>query len=153
MPCPLTKALAIAGVAWGVVSTGCVRQRPPRPPSRDETLLFEQRRASAEAQSPRGEPRWQSWALYASGRFVYARAGAEPRRWRLDPIHQRTVRAWLETHDVELCQAAPAHDASPTVPGVSATCQLRLSVGLVLAPFGDPRYAACDELRQISLSP
>ena len=63
-----------------------------------------------------------------------------------------TVHAWLHARDIfELVQNA-AESAASTTPNVSAMCQLQLSTGLVLAPLGDRRYYACDELKKLSTS-
>jgi hypothetical protein len=131
-----------------LVGVGCTGQ-PVAGPHRlapDAVLIFEQRRASSPPSA--SEPDWEAWQLYESGRFVYARASAEPTKTRVDRTRLRAVHAWLAQHDFELLKSA-THGVPPAVPDVSASCQLRLSTGLVLAPFGDPRYYACDELKRL----
>ena len=119
----------------------------PRRISPDAVLIFEQRRAHSEAGS--GNVEWEAWQLYESGRLVYSRAGAEPSRTRLARARLRAVRSWLARHDFELVQSHAGGTAMPNS-GESASCQLHLSTGLVLAPLGDPRFYACDTLRQLS---
>jgi hypothetical protein len=124
----------------------------PRHVSPDTLLIFEQRIASSQPESqPESGPDWESWRLYESGRLVYSRAGAAPTRRHLSKARLATVHAWLRAHDFELVRNTPEAPA-PAVPGVSAMCQLQLSTGLVLAPLGDLRYYACDELKKLSLS-
>jgi hypothetical protein len=120
----------------------------PRHVSPDTRLIFEQRIASSQ---PESGPEWESWRLYESGRLVYSRAGAAPTRRRLGKARLVAVQAWLRAHDFELVSNTPAA-ASPAASNVSAICQLQLSTGLVLAPFGDRRYYACDELKKLAIS-
>lgn len=109
----------------------------------DQVLLFEQRRAASGA-----TPAWESWSLYDSGRYVYASAGADPNKQRITVRKLETVHAWLRQHDFELTRAAPSTAALGSS-GVSASCQIRLSSGLVLAGAGDRRFYACDALKQL----
>ncbi len=118
----------------------------PRRVAADSILIFELRRAHVEA-SP-GVSQWEAWQLYDSGRFVYMRSGAEPSRTRLDHARLGQVHRWLAQHDFELVRSR-ARLAPALTTGESASCQLRLSTGLVLAPLGDPRFYACDALRQL----
>jgi hypothetical protein len=120
----------------------------PRRVSPDTLLIFEQRTASSQ---PESGPDWESWRLYESGRLVYSRAGAAPTRRRLGKARLAAVHAWLRAHDFELVRNTP-QAPSLAVSNVSAMCQLQLSTGLVLAPFGDRRYYACDELKKLSIS-
>ncbi len=138
--------LALLAGCW---SLGCAGQPAlgPRRVSPDATLIFEQRRASSDASTSKVD--WEAWQLYESGRFVYMRAGAEPSRTRLDRARLRQVHSWLTQHDFELVRSRAAA-ASNDKPGESASCQLRLSIGLVLAPLGDARYYACDSLRALA---
>jgi hypothetical protein len=120
----------------------------PRRVSPDTLLIFEQRIVSSQ---PESGPDWESWRLYESGRLVYSRAGAAPTRRRLGKARLAAVHAWLRAHDFELVRNAP-QAPSPAASNISAMCQLQLSTGLVLAPFGDRRYYACDELKKLSTS-
>ena len=123
----------------------------PRHVSPDTLLIFEQRIASAHSDSgPESGPEWESWRLYQSGRLVYSRAGAAPTRRRLGKARLAAVQAGLRGHDFELVRNAP-EARSAAVSNVAAMCQLQLSTGLVLAPFGDRRYYACDELKKLSI--
>ena len=130
-------------------NTSCTVQPAlgPRTISHDRVLLFEQRRATAQ---PTPEmPAWEAWQLYESGRFVHSRADTEMTQRRLDAQQLSTVRAWLRAHDFELVQNSHGKSA-PAASHISAICQIHLSTGLVLAPLGDPRYYACDELKRLS---
>jgi hypothetical protein len=116
--------------------------------SADAQLIFEQRVASSDAASGSS---WESWRLYESGRLIYSRAGAAATSRRLAPERLATVRRWLQAHDYELVQNT-AEAPTSSGPDISATCQLQLSTGLVLAPFGDRRYYVCDELKRLAAS-
>jgi hypothetical protein len=147
----LPAGLVTLGLLVLLASTTSCRQPltlSPRHVSPDTLLIFEQRVASSALESG---PDWESWRLYESGRLVYSRAGAAPTRRQLGKARLATVHAWLRAHDFELLRNTP-RAPNPAVPGVSAMCQLRLSTGLVLAPFGDRRYYACDELKKLSVS-
>jgi len=147
LPARLTLCSLLASL-----SIACAGQPSPGPRRvvPDELLIFEQRRASA----PSGPtaPAWETWQLYESGRFVYAHAGAEASQRHVDVAQLREIHAWLRQHDFELLRNSPER-MPPRVPGVSASCQLHLSTGLTLAPLGDPRYYACDALKQLSTGP
>jgi hypothetical protein len=119
----------------------------PRHVSPDTLLIFEQRIASSQ---PESGPDWESWRLYESGRLVYSRAGTAPTWRHLGKARLAAVHAWLRAHDFELVRSTP-QAPTPAAPDVSAMCQLQLSTGLVLAPFGDRRYYACDELKKLSI--
>jgi hypothetical protein len=114
--------------------------------SPDAQLIFEQRVASSD---PASGPSWESWRLYESGRLIYSRSGAAATFRRLTPERLAAVRRWLQAHDYELVQSTAATQA-PSGPDIAATCQLQLSAGLALAPFGDRRYYACDELKRLA---
>jgi hypothetical protein len=118
----------------------------PRRVSPDTRIIFEQRIASTQSQSA---PDWESWRLYESGRLLYSRAGAPVTHRHIGEARLAAVHAWLRAHDFELVRSTPESPA-PAPPNVSAMCQLQLSTGLVLAPFGDRRYYACDELKKLS---
>jgi hypothetical protein len=130
---------------WGLLLGGCVGGPvlTPRTVEPDRVLLFEERRAAPEL-----EPTWQSWSLYDSGRWVYARAGADPVKQRLVVARLVAVRAWLRQHDFELTRESAA-PSEPAHGGLTGSCQLRLSTGLVLAAPGDRRFYACQELRRL----
>jgi len=115
--------------------------------SPETALIFEQRSTHTDAQPP--APSWESWRLYESGRFVYARSGAEPVERRVDAERLSRVHAWLRRHDYELVRSSPAPQSAANESGV---CQVRLSTGLTAASSGDPRYYACHELRSLSLA-
>jgi hypothetical protein len=120
----------------------------PRRVSPDTLLIFEQRVASSQ---PESAPDWESWRLYESGRLLYSRAGTPATHRHIGKARLAAVHAWLRAHDFELVQSTP-ESLAPAAPNVSAMCQLPLSTGLVLAPFGDRRYYACDELKRLSIS-
>ena len=128
-------------------ASGCVGPiRGARGISSDRVLIFEQRVASSD---PAAEAAWESWQLYESGRFVYARAGAEPTQRRIQTARLQAVHGWLYAHDAELQRTVPP-DAAPPAPGVAAMCQVHTSGGLLLAPFGDPRYGVCEQLKKLA---
>ena len=135
-----------------LLAAGCTVQPAagPRRVSPDAILIFEQRRSSSEPGAT--APDWEAYQLYESGRFIYARAGAEPSKTRISRARLRAVRAWLTQHDFELVRSS-ARPSAAAATNVTASCQLHLSTGLVLAPFGDPRYYACDELKRLSAEP
>jgi hypothetical protein len=114
-------------------------------------LIFEQRVA---ASSSTTEPAWESWQLYESGRFVYARAGAAATQRRIETARLQAVHGWLYAHDRELQQTtttpAPLVATTPATPAASAVCQVHTSGGLMLAALGEPHYAACEELRKLA---
>ena len=120
----------------------------PRRVSPDTLLIFEQRVASSQ---PESAPDWESWRLYESGRLLYSRAGAPGTLRHIGKARLAAVHAWLRAHDFELVQSTP-QAPTPAAPNVPAMCQLQLSTGLVLAPFGDRRYYACEELKKLSTS-
>jgi hypothetical protein len=136
-------------LALSLLVTACTVEPAagPRRVSPDSILIFEQRRASSES----AEPDWEAWQLYESGRFVHERAAAAQTKTRLAPGRLRAVRAWLAQHDFELAQSSKRGAHAGT--NVAASCQLHLSTGLVLAPFGDPRYYGCDELKRLCAEP
>jgi hypothetical protein len=147
----LPVGLFVLGLLVPSLLTASCRQPltlSPRHVSPDTLLIFEQRIASSQ---PESGPDWESWRLYESGRLVYSRAGVAPTRRRLGEARLAAVHAWLRAHDFELARNTPETPA-PAVPDVPAMCQLQLSTGLVLAPFGDRRYYACDELKRLSIS-
>jgi len=118
----------------------------PHRVSPDAALIFEQRRATIDSSS--GVSEWEAWQLYESGRFVYLRAGSAPNRARVSRAQLRSVHAWLAQHDFELIRSHAGVSSQPPA-GTSASCQLHLSTGLVLAPWGDARYYACGALREL----
>jgi hypothetical protein len=122
----------------------------PRRVSSDSVLVFEQRRTFAHPEAT--APAWEAWQLYESGRFVYARAGADAAQIRIDRAQLRAIHAWLSQHDFELVTSRTAPAPGP-IGEVTASCQIRLSTGLALASLGDPRYYACDELRKLCDAP
>jgi hypothetical protein len=121
----------------------------PRRVSADTRLIFEQRIASSQVESG---PDWESWRLYESGRLLYSHAGAASTQRHIGKERLATVHAWLRAHDFELVRSSAPATSAPAAANVSAMCQLQLSTGLVLAPFGDRRYYACDELKKLSTS-
>jgi len=135
----------IASSSWACAAP---RLSPIRGERRDEQLIFEQRIAST-VPSESGVD-WQSWQLYQSGRLVYQRAKARARVTRVAAPRLQAARGWLGAHDAELLKST-THGPPPSTPNVSAMCQLRLSVGLILAPLGDPRYDACETLKALIL--
>ena len=147
-----TLASTVQLLPWLWLSVACAGQpsEGPRRISPDSILIFEQRRASPHAEP--GAPLWEAWQLYESGRFVYARASAEATQMRIDAAQLRAIHAWLANHDFELVKSR-ARSAPTAISEVSASCQIRLSTGLALAPLGDPRYYACDELRKLIDAP
>jgi hypothetical protein len=140
------RALALLALLGLTASCRQPLTLSPRRVSPDTLLIFEQRVASSQSAS---EPDWESWRLYESGRLIYSRAGAPATHRHLGKARLGAVHAWLHAHDFELVQNTPESPA-PSAPNVSAMCQLRLSTGLVLAPLGDRRYYACDELKKLS---
>lgn len=130
---------------FGLLSSACVGDPvlTPRTTTPDQVLLFEERRVTPDA-----IPAWQSWSVYDSGRFVHARAGADPEKLRLTVARLQAVRAWLRGHDDELARAASSAP-EPAAAGVIGSCQLRVGTELVLAMPGDRRFYACEELRHI----
>lgn len=116
------------------------------PAAAPDTVLFEQRLADPGAAPPR--PAWEAWRLYESGRLVYTRSSAEPVERHVEAARLSRARAWLRQHDFELIQGkAPAE--SKAASDASGVCQIRLSTGLVVAALGDPRYYACDALKEL----
>ncbi len=129
--------------------TGCVGPlRGTRGISSDRVLIFEQRIASSD---PAAEAAWESWQLYESGRFVYVRAGAEPTQRRIETARLQAVHGWLYAHDAELQRTPPPGTSAPPASSVTAMCQVHTSRGLLLAPFGDPRYGVCDALKKLAV--
>ena len=127
------------------ISLACVGDpvMPARAAKPDQRLLFELRRAI-----PGATPAWESWSLYDSGRYVYASAGADPNKQRITVRQLDAVHAWLRQHDFELTRAVPSSSAT-SGSHVNASCQIRLSSGLVLASAGDRRFYACEELKRL----
>jgi hypothetical protein len=137
--------LYVAPLAWAVDCRQPLTLRA-RHVSPDAQLIFEQRVASSD---PASGSSWQSWRLYESGRLIYSRAGTAATFRRLAPERLAAVRRWLQAHDYELVRSTAATPA-PSGTDIAATCQLQLSTGLALAPFGDRRYYACDELKRLA---
>ncbi len=115
--------------------------------SSDRVLIFEQRVAAAD---PAAEVAWESWQLYESGRFVYARAGAETTQRRIQTAHLQAVHGWLYAHDAELQRTPAPEAATPPAANITAMCQVHTSSGLMLAAFGQPHYGVCDELKKLA---
>ncbi len=111
-------------------------------------MIFEQRVAASD---PSAEPAWESWQLYDSGRFVYARAGAEPTQRRIETARLQAVHAWLYAHDTELQQQPASTPGAPALPPSMAMCQVHTSRGLMLAAFGELHYEACEELKKLAI--
>jgi hypothetical protein len=147
MRLPLDHALAWLALLALTASCRQPLTLSPRRVSPDTRIIFEQRVASAQGESG---PGWESWRLYESGRFLYSRAGAASTQRHIGKERLAAVHAWLRAHDFELVQSTPVAPAPAA--NVSAMCQLQLSSGLVLAPFADRRYYACDELKKLSIS-
>jgi hypothetical protein len=137
-------AVCLLGVALG----GCVVLPPVAPlaASPDTRLLFEQRLVYAEAAPP--HPSWEAWRLYESGRLVYTRSSAEPIERHVEAARLSRARAWLRQHDFELIRGKAPPEPLTTSPA-SGVCQVRLSTGLIVAGPGDPRYYACDALKEL----